>query len=269
VKRWTAVTIVNENTRWINLSQKLKEAGVDNEFVPWTGSPENLPTLEELQDFHHVRLSSRLGLRLVPTLKIQSAWTTSLGVIDGMVQGGGTWWPFCALYEAICQILIECGQGLDTKGKVMLAGAGAAARVAVPAFFKSGFQHVLVTNADREEAMTMMADVRRRFFGLTLEYVPMEKIVLLPGESSVLINCTPWVEDNPLFHELSYLNFLKRPGYLFDLSRQEGDVINPLVREAQDAGLNVVMGSEIARRSDLLWAKWAFQVDLDPSRYQL
>ncbi|NJL26253.1 MAG: hypothetical protein HC902_14615 [Calothrix sp. SM1_5_4] len=80
-----------------------------------------------------------------------------------------------------------------------------------------------------------------------------------------MVNCTPSVEENALLVELSYLNFLKRPGYLFDLSRSAKPSV--LVQEAQDAGVTVVGGVEIAARADVIWAKWAFGAELDLAEY--
>ena len=82
----------------------------------------------------------------------------------------------------------------------------------------------------------------------------------------MIVNCTPSVEENSLLAELSYLNFLKRPGFLFDLSR--GNKPSLLVHEATDAGVRNVSGIEIAARTDVLWAKWGFQTDIDLAVYR-
>jgi shikimate 5-dehydrogenase len=221
--------------------------------------------LEDLNPFDHVRLSSRIAPHVLKSLRVQSSWITLLGVFDGMVKTHQGWWPLCALYEAFGQILIQLGSDLDTRGNVFIAGAGGAARTAMIAFFKAGFTNFLVTNFDPEEAEKMMADVRAKFFGLKTQWVPMEGIVLLPGETAVLINCTPSVEENPLLVELSYLNFLKRPGYLIELSRSKKPSV--LVQEAQDVGVRVTGGVDVAARADVLWAEWAFKTKLDFSKY--
>jgi shikimate 5-dehydrogenase len=266
VKRWTSINLAAEDERWRLLSDSIKRAGVDNEFVPWTGEVENFAAIEQLDGFEHVRFGGRIGHRVFKLLKVQSSWTTLLGVTDGMVRTEHGWWPLCALYESFGQILIALGGELDARGGVLIAGAGGAARTAIAAFFKAGFKNFLVTNFNPDEAAEMIADVRTRFFGLRIEWVPLEGIVLLPGETSVLVNCTPTVDGNPLLVELSYLNFLKRPGFLFDTSR--GKDVSPLKQEAAEVGVRLTSGIEIAARSDVLWAKWAFHCDLDLPAYQ-
>jgi shikimate 5-dehydrogenase len=266
MKQWTSLSPVSEDKRWENLSRHLTEKGVANQYVPWQGSLEPFADLKSLESFHHVRMHSRIGADILKHVKVQSSWTTLLGVIDGMVKSQGAWWPLCAMYESYGQMLIELGANLDKHGSVLVAGAGGAARIAIAAFFKSGFRNFLVTNFQAEEAEAMIADVRAKFFGLDIKWVPMEKIVLLPGESSVLVNCTPSVEENALLIELSYLNFLKRPGFLFDITRSPKP--NVLVQEALDADVTVLTGIDLAARSDLHWAKWAFQADLSMDEYR-
>jgi len=265
MKLWTSLSPTNEDARWKVLSRHLSEAGAANEFQPWEGPIEPLEDLARLDRFDHVRISSRFGPQILQHVKVQSSWVTLLGVIDGMVKTDRGWWPLCALYESFGSLLFKLGQDIDMRGSVLIAGAGGTARVAIAAFFKAGFRHFLMTNSNAEEAKQSIRDVQAKFFGLTLQWVPMEKIVLLPGESSVLVNCTPSVEENDLLVELSYMNFLKRPGFLFDISRSAKPSV--LVQEAHDAGVNVISGAQIAAHADLLWAKWAFGVELKAETY--
>lgn len=265
MKRWTNISTTNEDPRWNLLSERLKQVGVVNEFVPWTGEVEKFNDISVLEGFDHMRVSSRLGPRVLEKLKVQSSWVTLLGVIDGMVHTDHGWWPLCALFESFSQILIERGRDLDPRGNVLIAGAGGAARTAIVAFFKAGFNKFLITNFKEDEAQNLIAQVRRNYFGLKIDWVPVDRIVLLPGETSVLVNCTPSVEENQLLVELSYLNFLKRPGILFDLMRSKKP--SALVEEAVEAGVELITGSNIGARTDVLWAKWAFGAELDRAAY--
>ncbi len=266
MKKWTSISPTNEELRWQSLSRILTSAGVPNEYVKWTGPTKDFEDISSLDQFDHVRLSSSVGPQVLKKLKVQSSWATLIGVIDGMVKTDHGWWPLCALYESFGQILIDVGQELDMRGSVMVAGAGGIARTAISAFFRAGFSNFLLTNFNVEEAERLIKDVRGKLFGLSIQWVPMEKIVLLPGDSSALVNCTPSIEENALLIELSYLNFLKRPGFLFDSNRFPKSSI--LVQEANDSGVRVVDGIEIASRADVLWAKWAFGVDLKLDEYK-
>lgn len=265
MKRWTSISPTNEEYRWKLLSKHLADMGVANEYVNWSGATDVID-LETLKDFDHVRVSTRLGAEALAKVKVQSSWATLIGVVDGMTKVDGQWWPFCALYESFGQILIRIGQKLELRGNVMIAGAGGIARISVAAFFKAGFKKFLIANRDPMEAEELVREVKKKMFGLEIDYVPMGQIVLLPGESSVIVNCSPTQEDSPLVMELSYLNFLKRPGFLFDTSRHPK--FSTLVQEALESGVEVVDGVEIAARADALWAKWAFQTELPLADYQ-
>jgi shikimate 5-dehydrogenase len=265
MKLWTTLSPANEDKRWRLLSRYLSEAGAPNEYVPWDGPQEAITDLTLLDKYQHVRISSRFGPQILQAVKVQSSWITLLGVVDGMVKRGNEWWPLCALYESFGKILFDLGAGLDMRGNALIAGAGGTARVAIAALFKAGFRDFLLTNFDEAEAQQTIREVRSKFFGLTLEWVPTERIVLLPGESAVVVNCTPSVEENALLTELSYMNFLKRPGFLLDVSRSSKPSV--LVQEANDAGVNVISGARIAANADLLWAKWAFNADLNLEAY--
>ena len=266
MKRWTSLSPNNEDKRWQMLSRYLRELGVENEFEPFASPDEGLEDLAKLDHLHYVRISSRFGPQVLKLVPVQSSWITTLGVIDGMMKReDGKWWPMCALFEAFGALIFELGQELDMRGSVLVAGAGGTARIAIAALFKAGFRNFLMTNFKESEAQITIDEVRSKFFGLTLQYVPLEKIVLLPGESTVIVNCTPSVEQNPLLVELSYMNFLIRPGFLFDVSRSKTPSL--LVQEAKDAGVRVISGVELAARSDQLWAKWAFGVDIPLEKY--
>lgn len=260
MKRWTAISTSHEHDRWGALGERIARAGVANEYVPWTGEVETFTDLASLDGMHHVRLSSRIGPRVLKSLKVQSSWMTMLGVTDGMMMTENGWWPLSSLFESFSQELVRIGQELDYRGNVFVAGAGGAARTAIIAFFKAGFRNFLLTNFMDDEAQETIDDIRSKFFGLNIQWVPMDQIVLLAGETAVLVNCTPSVEENPLLVELSYLNFLKRPGFLFDMSRSKQQSV--LVQEAMDANVSVINGNTIAERGDVLWAKWAFGVDV-------
>lgn len=265
MKKWTVLGSRSVE-RWQLLSEAITAAGGQNHFEPWTQSMDDFNGLVALKPYDHVRISSRVAAQVMKYVPVQSTWTTLLGVIDGMNQTPHGWWPLCALYESFGHVLVEIGQELDKRGNVLVAGAGSAARIAIAAFFKSGFSSFLVTNTDEAEGLNLVREIKARFFGMTVEWVPMDRIVLLPGESSVICNCTPNSKDNFLLKELSYMNFLRRPGFLFDLELNAEPGV--FMQEARDAGVRSISGLELAARTDALWAQWGFQTAINTASYQ-
>ena len=111
MKLWTTLSPTNEDKRWQLLSRYLTDAGVANEFVPWSGPNEAVQDLSLLSGFDHVRISSRFGPQILQHIKVQPSWITLLGVVDGMVKRdsakGPAWWPHCALYESFGRLLLN------------------------------------------------------------------------------------------------------------------------------------------------------------------
>jgi hypothetical protein len=266
MKRWTAISAsTNADKRWPLLSEALRTSGAANEFVSWTGAVEGWHDRSGLDGFDHIRLDPDLNSDVPRGLKIHSSWITLLGVIDGMIKREGMWWPLCALYESFSQILIGLGHDMDMRGNVLVAGRGGTAKVAIASFFKLGFTRFLLADASEQGAEKIRREVQKSFLGSHVDWVPRDGIVLLPAETSVLVNCAG-PEQSDLLTELSYLNFLRRSGFLFDIGLSSKPGL--LAQEAHDAGVRVVSGVEFAVRADAFWAQWAFNVQIDVEQYR-
>lgn len=263
--KWTVLGDAENLERYQLMSEVLNQRGCKNEFEVWPHQSLNFETFEELKAYDHVRLARQWATVVPKNLTLQSSWSSLLGVGDGMIRKDGKWWPMCALYEAFSQLLKDIGHQLDLSASVMVAGSGAAARIAVAVFFKAGFRNFLISSFDESEANKMIQEINSRMFGLSIRWIAKDKIVLLPGETSALVNCTLASEENTLLAELCYLNFLKRPGLLIDLPLAKEN--NQLIIEALDSGVNVFAGGELAARVDVQWAEWAFDCSLDLPEY--
>ena len=257
MKRWSALCLEKNEDRWVAFSEELNKAGFANEYVPWTGPLDQIKDLSAFDGLDHLRFCADVGLRIIPHLKVQSSRITLIGVVDGMVKQEHGWWPLCAVHDALGEILIQLGHEVDKRGYVFIAGVNGNARASIAAFFKCGFRKFMFTHDDEGEAQALLKELNRRFFGLEIQWVPMDRIVVLPGETTVLVNCKPGPDDDPLLTELSYLNFLRRPGFIFDLSGNRPDSL--LLREGKDANARVLSSLDVAKYQDALWTKWAFQ----------
>ncbi len=163
------------------------------------------------------------------------------------------------------KMILDVGSGLDLKGSILIVGAGAGARVAAAAFINVGYKKVNITNKFSEQAEDLIEDLERKYFDIEFEFIPEEKLVLLPGTNSVLVNTTPLLPSNDLLNELYYFNFLKSPGIVFDFTTVPIDT--PLVLEAEALGIKVVRGFEVSSWGDMSWVEWAFAKKLDREAY--
>lgn len=261
---WTVVSQLNEEARWRSFGERLRERGVENVFEPWTGPTLELTDLDVFSKYHFVRVGTSLGSLFARHLKVQSTWVNVLGVIDGMTFDQGTLWPRCSLYDAFGEIFISLGHKIDPRGSAIIAGAGGVARTAVSALFRAGFKTFHLTGPNEVAVRETVDEIRKRHFGLNVDFLPPTRLVTLPSDSSVLVNCVlDSAEGASLLAELSYLNFLKRSGFVIDLTRSKEPSV--LVTEAQDAMVDLLTYADVAARCDVLWARWAFGVELDQS----
>lgn len=232
-------------------------------FMDWKSGTD---WLHEFDGFGHVRWGEGVQVSASKALKVHSSWTALLGITDGMLLREGRWWPLCASYEALWHTFTSMGQGLEMDASAFVNGTGAMARAGIAALFKCGFRRFRVTGKDVESCQQLVSDIRVKFLGIDLEVVPIDKIVLLAGISSVFINTVTASEAPELTQEISYLNFLKRPGALIDTSPYTKPTL--LLKEAADSAIRTVDGWHLAARIDALWSEWAFGKKLDIDAYQ-
>jgi hypothetical protein len=222
--------------------------------------------LGQIPDIRHVRWGDSIQIKIAKTSKVQSSWTALLGLADGMVLRDGRWWPLCASYEILSQGIISIGEGLDIRASAFVTGAGAMARAGIAALFRMGFRKFRIVSANAPEAENLKQELAVKFFGIDIELVPPEKIVMLGGVSSIVLNTLTELEAPELVTEISYLNFLKRPGALIDVSMSPKQTL--LLKEAADSAIPTLDGWHLAARIDACWADWAFNTKLDVALYE-
>jgi len=222
--------------------------------------------LGAVPDLKHVRWGEAIQMPVSKSLKVHSSWTALLGLADGMILRDSRWWPLCAAYEVIGQRITSIGEGLDMQASAFVSGTGAMARAGVAALFRAGYRKFRILATDVEEAEGMLRDVSVKFFGIDVEIVPPEKIVLLAGVSSIFFNTLTEVQAPELVTEISYLNFLKRPGALIDATLCDKQTL--LLKEATDSQIPTLDGWHLAARIDALWVEWAFGTKIDIASYE-
>ncbi len=245
-----------QRERFEALSLWLKEQGLTNSYSPLRCAPEDFTeTLQEAKKhFDQIRVGPPFGVKLVQDFAYQSSQSQALGAADSLYFDGQNWWPRSATHLAWQAQLSLLRKAFDLSSSVMVVGNGAMARTSVVALIQLGFKDFKVTGRNLSHVAEMIQDLRRVHFGVRMEVLPPEKLVLLPGTSLILVNATPLSESNLLLPELHYLNFLRRDGWVFDLSlsRQDTD----LVQEAQEIGVGVVTGYQLAALADMEWIYW-------------
>lgn len=251
--KWSVIGDLFFQTRYEFLSQLLNEQGWANEiqFVKCgpVDFPEHLGKLLMTSD--SIRIESPFRELVLKQFNRHPFLTQALGASDVLVKKEKQWWPESALYFAFNQLFSRFGEAMDLNSEVMVVGAGGSGRIAAASAVRAGFKRINIANKYDDQGLELISELREKFFGIHFEFFPQDTLVLLPGVHGLVINTTPVVETNDLLAELTYLNFLRPEGMIWDLILDPP--ITPLVREGLDVGVTCVSGWELATYADLQW----------------
>ena len=265
--KWAEVG-VDTAVRAQHLSRFLKEQGISNELETVPAPTEDL--LDALkgfkQKYDQIRFSSSFGTRVMGVLEGKPIQERVMNACDALVKEDGEWWPRSFLFEALGHIFVDSGLQIDLETSALIIGTGSAARVSTAALFQAGFRKFLITGMQVQEMESFAQFMKRHLLGVEFEITPPEKLVLLAGKNSVVVNATPVREDNTILSELLYFNFIRQDGLVWDFSLTPFN--HPFVDEAHDLGLNVYRGIHMAARVDELWAQKVFGRGFDRSKYE-
>lgn len=251
--------------RYEILAALLTKHGFANEMRPVECQPDKLDEVLKplLSEMNQVRVESPLRALVLSHFHMQTKVVAGLDAADCLVQRQGQWWPDACLFYAFTELFSRHGTKLDIKAEVLVVGAGAGARLVVAAALRAGFAHVNISSKFNDEGLHLVSELKTQYFGVKFVFVPQDRLVLLPGTNALVINTTPFAENNDILAELYYLNFLRPDGMIWDLVIDPGTT--PLIREGEQISIGCVRGLEIAALADSLWTSWVSPVRVPES----
>lgn len=268
VFKWVEIARDSTPIRYEVLSDCINKKGSANEFTSLEVAPADFDDAlaEALEKYDAIRLASPYGLQVVDKLQGQRADIVHLGAGDSLVKKADGRWVLTATgLEGMKHIVRVHGKKIHLKASSLIVGSGAQARFSIVALMQIGVKHFKISNQFQEQAKELIAELKRKYFGVEFEFIPEDRLVLLPGTNSVLINSTPLVTSNSILRELYYFNFLRTDGLVIDLTFLP--LTTPLVKEAQQIGIQSVRGYEVLGWADVEWAKSTFNINLDYEEY--
>lgn len=265
--KWAEVG-VETTIRAQHLAKFLNAHGCANELELVPAPTENLETfLRDMKPkFDQIRFSSAFGTRVMGVLTGKPFQERVMNACDALFKEDGDWWPRSFLFEALGQIFVESAVQIDLETSALIIGTGSAARVSTAALFHAGFRKFLITGMQTKDLEGFVTNMSRHLLGVQIEITPPEKLVLLAGKNSVVVNATPVRDDNSILTELLYFNFIRQDGLVWDFSLTP--LNHPFVDEALALGLNVYRGINMASRVDQLWALKIFGKTFDRQVYE-
>ncbi|HEX4925411.1 MAG TPA: hypothetical protein VFV50_15060 [Bdellovibrionales bacterium] len=254
--KWAEIANPVSKERYSLLSEALKAAGVDNEVSFIESSIDSFSTdlRDAKQKFDQLLIGNPFTeLAFDPKAELTSS-ILHVRAIDALSKTpDGHWWPRSILHDAFIQSLAHKVKVVDMSGTALIVGAVGPARAVITALGRIGFTKFNLADRFQERGQMLIKDLRRSFFNMTFEFVPQSGITALPGMHSLLVNCTPFNEEDELLQEMQYFNFLKEGGSVVDLVTVPPKT--PLLVEAEHIGARIVRGDEVAAAVDLLWAQ--------------
>ncbi|MCB0384619.1 MAG: hypothetical protein KDD43_04430, partial [Bdellovibrionales bacterium] len=193
-KVWTEISLNPQHERWQLLSSVLNQAGLANRYEPTETTVDNFSEIlhKVTESCTGIRVGSPFGESITRHFPHEPALMMSLGAADCLLPLHGKWWTRSALFQAFHHMLREFGDHLNTSQTALVVGAGAAARIAIASLIKIGFKHIKITNQFHDQGIDMIAGLKKTFFGVRFEFVPINQLIMLPGTNSIMINTTPY-----------------------------------------------------------------------------
>lgn len=254
--KWAVIGQGILRIRFETLAKLLSEQHIENQLEVVECTEEEFPAkLQSLQNrVDQIRIEAPFGRKAVELFKSQTMMVAALGAADCVLRRADGWWLNACFFYGLNKAFSRHGALLDLKGEVLLVGTGAAARLALAAAVRAGFENIMVTSKFEKDGLDFVKETSRRFFGLSIRFVPQDQLVLLPGKCSLLMNASPLVSSNDLLSELYYLNFLRPDGMIWDFVMMPATT--PVIREGEQINIRCVRGRELAALSDLQWLEW-------------
>lgn len=266
--KWAEIATRNSLVRFQELSKFLKKYGIENEFHPLEATAENFAGViqKAFNEYDAIRVApifSDQACRLFPQ---NSVVIETLGASDSFVKIENSWWTRCVTFEALQRIFVKIGTQVDLSKSCLVVGAGSMAKISIGALSKIGISEFKIAHRLETSAQELIEEMQRKYFGVKFSYIPKDELVLLPGDSGVVVNTTPLRDDNEILKELYYFNFLKPNGLALDFVLKP--LVTPFLREAHGIGAIAISGFEVSAVTDMVWVEQLTNKELPLEEYK-
>jgi shikimate 5-dehydrogenase len=157
---------------------------------------------------------------------------------DSVLKFKDKWWPRNFWSVALRESLVTKAQKLDTHRAAYLTGEGGHALASLVILAQLGFKRIVwvVSELDRNESYRKI--FLRHFFGVSVEFILGEELILQPNNGSILINTLSHFSGVEFLQDLIYLNFLQKGGLVVET--QLDSIESQLLTEAESVGVHSV-----------------------------
>lgn len=194
-----------------------------------------------------------LGVRVSRLGILDCAFRDSRGALDVEL----------LLENALHDVIVSQGRGLDLRDNAYVIGAGGALGAGAAVALGLGYQRVHLVAEDDAPTTREIRALEKFFLGSEVRPVSAAALTLQPSSASLLINLLDLEKNPELSADLAYFNFMRRGGLVVDLTPSAGG--KDLSVEAEQAGLRVLPAFEVTAEYEMLFAR-RLGLDLEPDR---
>lgn len=250
------------------LSQYLNEIGFSHQFdyIPTN----NIQLAEQVESafdkYDSLRFEPSFYEEVAGLYHSNSSEVMTLAAADCLVKRDKRWWAISILFPALQKVLSSYGHRLDLQSEVLIVGTDGLARLCIAAFVKLGFKKINVTSVFDERGRELVHSLSRFNFDVHFSFYPTDQLILLPGIHGVIVNTEePGPSNSEVLKELSYFNFLKSNGLVWDINLLSKT--SPLIREASGVGAMALTAAIPISWADFLWIKSVTNKSIDQKKY--
>jgi shikimate dehydrogenase len=221
--------------------------GIDATYQAWEVAPAAVGEF-----IRHLRDPNMLGINVtvphkeavIPYLDEVDDWATQAGAVNTIVHQGGRLTGHNTDGHGFLKALQEVGSFEPQGRRVLVMGAGGAARGVVLALLREGVGHLTIANRTVERAHRLAQLARGPAFGGTAQAVPLagEELAAEAAQAELIVNCTsmgmahgPDPAGTPLSGQQ-----IPRVALVYDLVYNPLET--PLLRAAAQAGARTLGG---------------------------
>lgn len=212
---------------------------------------EHYPAFDEslLENAQGALVDFALSENMIGSLSTLPTLVRAVDCFDSMIRDG-KWYPRVLWFEALRNLVVESARNIDNRGCGFVIGTNECARVAAAVMADLGFPTIYLISEDDTIPEKILKDLRRKFIGVEFQVLEASEMTLQSVQGSVLFNCVDLKKFQTLQEDLSYFNFMKRDGAVFDLFLCKESL---LLEEARKAELRAIEGAQFFLKRNLMF----------------
>jgi hypothetical protein len=193
-------------------------------------SSDKLPNLADCK-YQAIRFDSDFIYEAYKKVKGANPLMVQLKAVDFLYFKNKENWPKLVLREGLHSAILHKHPQLNAREGGLIVGSGHEAKIAASILVALGFSHISFVENEEKIPKNFIEEMKLTYFRVNIEILSPDKVILLPGIYSVIINTWDISKESELLTDLLYFNYLKKPGLVINLKKPKDHDL--LIEEAK------------------------------------